>query len=336
MTTTLPPPSSSRPRPRVLFVDDEPAVLEGLSASLRRLKNTWTMRFECGGQAALDALASGRFDAIVTDMRMPKVDGEAVLLSAREHSPGAVRLILSGQTDFPVVRRTLKIAHQFIPKPCRADELRGCLDTMIRLTATMDDRTRDIVCAVGELPISPVSSLRLKELFATPALAASDVVACVERDSALAAKVLHVASAGFFASRQAVTSVGRAVAVLGVETIRAMTLSMDVRQEEGSGMRRPSRRPSAAPGPSGPEEHVLLDGVLYGLGKVVLLAHFGVRYAELLARVAASPGLRLEVLEGELFGVDHDEVGRRVAALWGICPPHGDSRADLEPLSARG
>ena len=60
---------------RILFVDDEPRILEGLQRSLRPCRKQWNMSFANSGQEALDILAKSTFDVIVSDMRMPTLDG---------------------------------------------------------------------------------------------------------------------------------------------------------------------------------------------------------------------------------------------------------------------
>jgi CheY-like chemotaxis protein len=57
---------------RILFVDDEPAILEGLRNLLRKQRRTWDMAFAESGQAALGIMASAPADIVVSDMRMPR------------------------------------------------------------------------------------------------------------------------------------------------------------------------------------------------------------------------------------------------------------------------
>ncbi|HEU4771446.1 MAG TPA: response regulator, partial [Candidatus Udaeobacter sp.] len=84
---------------RILFVDDEPKILEGLQRMLRPQRNEWEMAFAPGGEAALAMLAAENFDVIVSDMRMPGVDGAALLETVRANYPGMLRVILSGYTE---------------------------------------------------------------------------------------------------------------------------------------------------------------------------------------------------------------------------------------------
>ena len=68
---------------RILFVDDEPLVLDGLRDLFRKQRREWDMVFAPGGLEGIEALDGGPFDVIVSDMRMPRVDGNAMLQAAR-------------------------------------------------------------------------------------------------------------------------------------------------------------------------------------------------------------------------------------------------------------
>ena len=75
---------------RILFVDDESMVLDGLRRMLRGMRNEWEMEFAASGHEALKILDSKQFDVIVTDMRMPGMDGCQLLNHVKELlSPGS-------------------------------------------------------------------------------------------------------------------------------------------------------------------------------------------------------------------------------------------------------
>ncbi len=82
---------------RILFVDDEPRFLETLRHILRPQRHEWEVAFAPGGEAALALMEAAPFDVIVSDMRMPGMDGAALLARVREEHPQVVRIILSGQ-----------------------------------------------------------------------------------------------------------------------------------------------------------------------------------------------------------------------------------------------
>jgi CheY-like chemotaxis protein len=102
---------------KILFVDDEPRLVDALARMLRPRRHEWDMTFVLGGEAAIAALDATSFDVIVSDIRMPGIDGLAVLRQARDCSPRTVRIALSGQTELDVMTRSVSLVHQFLAKP---------------------------------------------------------------------------------------------------------------------------------------------------------------------------------------------------------------------------
>jgi CheY-like chemotaxis protein len=95
MNAAIPNPEAARRR--LLFVDDETLVLQGLKRSLHSMRAQWDMNFVESGGAALEALSRESYDAIITDMRMPVMDGAQLLEAVKEKYPEVVRMVLSGQ-----------------------------------------------------------------------------------------------------------------------------------------------------------------------------------------------------------------------------------------------
>ena len=113
-------------RKRILFVDDEPAVLKGLANVLRQQRDRWDMTFVVGGGKAIEVLRAGRFDAVVTDMRMPGIDGASLLTWVKHAAPHTVRVMLTGSVDLPDIDADVILA-----KPCDANVLRSHLDRLL-------------------------------------------------------------------------------------------------------------------------------------------------------------------------------------------------------------
>lgn len=126
-------------RKRILFVDDEPAVLAGLQAAFRRDRERWDMVFVHGSDAALAQLAVGAFDAVVSDMRMPGLDGAGLLGHVEQFSPQTRRIVLSGSADSLDAVRAAAAAHEVLTKPCSARAVRATLE---RLLAARERPTR--------------------------------------------------------------------------------------------------------------------------------------------------------------------------------------------------
>ena len=98
---------------RILFVDDEPNVLQGLQRVLRPLRHEWEMEFAGGAAQALTCLEKGSFDVVVTDVHMPGMGGPELLEEVKNRYPAAVRIVLSGQSDQETVFRSVGPAHRY-------------------------------------------------------------------------------------------------------------------------------------------------------------------------------------------------------------------------------
>ncbi len=110
-------------RPRVLCVDDEPHVLDGLTLTLRRSFDVVTA---VGGEAGLAAMRDrGPFAVVVSDLRMPGLDGATFLARARDLDPDAVRMLLTGHADLDGAIAAINDGGvaRFLTKPCAPDEL---------------------------------------------------------------------------------------------------------------------------------------------------------------------------------------------------------------------
>lgn len=110
-------------RPSILCVDDEMRVLEGVRRTLGR---SFDVEIAAGGKAGLKALEDkGPFTAIISDLRMPHVDGIAVLGQARARFPNTVRILLTGYTDLSSALAAMNQGAVFrvLPKPCSPSDL---------------------------------------------------------------------------------------------------------------------------------------------------------------------------------------------------------------------
>ncbi len=118
-------------RPRVLFVDDEAAVLDGLRRQLRRTYEVRTASSAAGGLELLER--EGPFAAVVSDMRMPGMDGAAFLTRARAAAPYTTRILLTGQADLDAAAAAINHGRVFrlLTKPCPPDVLDACLEEAV-------------------------------------------------------------------------------------------------------------------------------------------------------------------------------------------------------------
>jgi two-component system sensor histidine kinase/response regulator len=118
---------------RVLIVDDDQALLEALPEALRLRMGGVTVETADSAAAALQRIAEREYDAIVTDIKMPGMDGLALLQEIRNRRPDVPTLIITGHGDNDLVVHAMRGgARDFIPKPIDRDYFVAALYRAIR------------------------------------------------------------------------------------------------------------------------------------------------------------------------------------------------------------
>jgi len=340
--------SQKRPRTRILFVDDEPLFLDSLRAVLRRKRDVWEMFFADSAEAALDLLATTPVDVVVSDMRMPEMDGAEFLRRVQELDPGAARLVLSGHADPEMLERAAPVAQQYLAKPCPGDRLRGVLERVCELQQALNNRAvRERVGRVGRLPALSKSYVLLRAAVASPSVKMEQIIPIVEREPVMSAKLLQLANAPYFRAEGPITSVAEAVGVLGLDLVLRLPMMLNAFAGDGGA------------GDDAGADHVaddtcvaagfsLLDlqqasiatarlaarfaqnrsdadlaftaGLLHEMGRI-LLAREAPAESGAVLRDAMASGRPITEIERERFGTTHAEVGAYALGMWGLPLP---------------
>jgi HD-like signal output (HDOD) protein/ActR/RegA family two-component response regulator len=314
---------------RILFVDDEPAILAGLQNLLYKDRKRWDMVFALGGQLGLDEIRKAPFDIVVCDMRMPGIDGAVLLNLIKDECPATVRIMLSGHADREAIVRALPALHQLLSKPCDANTLRGAIERSLDgKDVSRDAKIHRIVGGVDKLPTPPDIYFDLSRLMGSPTASVADVVNIVTRDPGLAAKLLQLVNSAYFGTGQATTSIQQAVALLGTDRLRYIALTASVfssQQIDAScefsleQLQRDSMRAAwlarSFADPASRDE-AFTSTLLHDVGRVVLALCRGDAFAALRERVIQ--GESSSEVELDLFGVTHADVGARLLAIWGL------------------
>lgn len=317
---------SGSPR-RILFVDDEAQLLDGLKKALRPWRQAWQVELAVGGQAACDALDQTPYDAVVSDARMPEVDGEAVLNYALKTQPKAVRLVLSGQVDAKSGHRLAAVAHQFLAKPSPAAAIIAAVEDTCRMRDDLtDERLRSVVAAIGALPISPATYHRITSIVDSPSASLDEVAAVLSDNVAMSATLLRLVSSAYFGLPRKVNSVREAAAYLGLEAVREVVLLMEVFSEPDSlglleevqrrGLIRSRLARLIAEG--SPMTSLASEAALLAdLGIYVMALRMPQVYSGLWSR-HVNERIPLIKLELAAFGTTHERVGASLLGLWNI------------------
>lgn len=320
---------------RVLFVDDEKSVTDGLRRTLREFRNEWDMVFVNSGEEALDAAAEQPLDVIVTDMRMPGMDGSELLRRMNRESPKTVRIVLSGHSELEAVMRTVPIAHQFLSKPCEAKVLKDVVTRALELQALLSGQeVQHLVGELKALPAQPETFRAIQEALADPDVDVGDVAAIVEADIALAAKILQVVNSSFFGLPTSLTDTRQAVSYLGLNVIRDLVLATEVfevadaadgeveaflgrLQDRSQRTGRLAQRILESTDSTGSGSNAFTAGMLHDIGLLVLATQSSDRQAAA-ADDSPSRGAPLDVADMEASGAKHAEIGAYLLGVWGL------------------
>jgi len=314
---------------RILFVDDEQMVLDGIQRSL--FDSDWEIDTANSGAAALELFAEESFDVIVSDMRMPGMDGEQLLQKIEELYPDTVRIVLSGQADQAAALRSSFISHRWLDKPFDPDELLHILSLIENALADMPSpEMRTLICGISSLPSPPKVYAQIQTLIQQKA-DLENVGKVISEDAALTTKVLQVTNSALFSRGGSTSDVNAAVVRLGVEMVSefvlfAETYSMattspflnveKVTKESFVISKMAAELADIIDPDLVPEAK--LAGLLSDIGQGALLQAFPDQAQEYLDRIAYANEQEIEEIEFEMFGLADAQIGAYLLLMWGF------------------
>lgn len=324
---------------RIIFVDDEPNVLKALQRMLRPMRKEWEMAFASSGQEALDQMAESPFDVVVTDMRMPGMDGAALLTEVREQYPDMVRFVLSGQSDQETIFRSVGPTHQFMAKPCEPEVLKNTVDRAFKLRDLLnDDALKSLVSQLTTLPAMPHIYERLVKELQSPDASIATIGRIIEADVGMTAKILQWVNSAFFGIRRHVSNPTQAASLLGLDTVRSLVLMVGVFSQTPGASLPPrfsldalwhhsmvcgayAQAIGKCEGMKDKEtSEAFTAGLLHDAGKLALVWNGPDEYKAVLARVDEGRQTVVQA-EQEVFGATHAQVGAYMLGLWGLPDP---------------
>lgn len=336
-----------RQQPSVLVVDDDRETLDGLAAVLRDGEPPWHMEFLTDPRAAVDLLRKRDIDLIVSDLSMPGMDGLQLLEHVRTAQPHAVRIILTGSNDENDVVRAIPFAHQCLQKPIDPVALYSAIDRA--LTASALVARADLRAVIGNaraLPSAPRLYAEVSHRIANPDIDMEQIAAIVDRDPAMAAKVLQLANCAYYRSEQPLVTVRAAVTRIGLRTLANCVLAAElfqVTQRTDAETARlmaeiedRARRQTMLltqwcedAADLRPDFRELLPtaGLLHEVGALMMVQFDPLSYRSV-HHLALRHRLPVAMLELRIVGVDHARLGGSLLGLWGLPWPLVDTVAN--------
>lgn len=322
-------------RKRLIFVDDEPLVLDGLRRALHGMHDEWEMKFMDTPGAALLAIEREPYDAIVSDMRMPLMDGAQLLTRVKELRGDMIRIILSGQSKQETILRSIVPAHQFLSKPCDLQELKERLgQAFVARDLLRNPLLASMVSRLGSVPSLPTIYSELSAALQSEDTSLGQIEQIISKDVGMAAKILQLANSAFVGAHSHVSSLREAVSLIGAETVRSLTLSIHVFSQFDHHASIAAHLPSLwnhsvsvgtlaqniaklETGSKSMAEECFTGGLLHDIGKIVLFAEMPHEYQKVIDRMHSETE-SISALEMESLGCTHELVGAYLMSIWGL------------------
>ncbi len=321
----------------ILFVDDEQSVLQGLKRSLRGQRKEWDMVFSNDGKEALNLANEIKFDAIVTDMRMPEMDGAQLLEILATDHPESIRIILSGHSDEAMILRSTETAHQFLTKPCDAATLKDTLIRAFELKNFLGDgKLQSLMNGLMHLPSLPQAYLEITNKLSSSKVSVQEIGETISTDPAMTAKILQMVNSAFFGLGRHVSDTKEAVTLLGLDTLKALVFtvgvfsqfdknrnkdndfSIDALLNHSLAVARLAERIAQAEGVGkAMSDDCFLAGILHHIGLLILEQNRSEDYAKVRSLVREQ-GMTPGLAEHEIFGATQEAIGAYLLGLWAL------------------
>ncbi len=317
----------------ILIVDDELQILK----SLRRLFLDADYDLICvqSGEAALEALFENPVDLIISDMRMPEMDGLELLSRVKKDYPGVIRIILSAASDEKPILKSIQkgIAMIYIMKPWSNNDILRTVDRIFETESLLNNgNLLKEFNNISELPTLKSSYRRIVDMTENDA-DLGDITAAIELDQSIATKILHIANSAYFGVKTG--SVKQAVLFLGFNNLRSVIVSTSFFDS----MRIPADSMDFA---RQLQNHAYLTnkimhqifkqhlhkevpeqasaaGLLHNIGMIFMLSHFGEKFGSVIKN-SGGEGDLVSLEKGE-FPVSHAEAGGFLLRWWEIPYP---------------
>lgn len=315
----------------IMFVDDEQQILRALNRLL--MDSSYETVFMDSGEAGLAYMQHTPVDLVVSDIRMPGMNGFDFLRQVKELYPATIRVALSGYTDSRVIYKALEdnVAKMYMFKPWDNRELLNTIDKMLQLEEVLKNkRIMSLINNLDDLPTIPSLYTKIK-LMIQDDEDVEKIAKLIEVDQASTAKILRIANSAFYSAKTG--SISQAIMYIGLANVKSIVLSNAIFHTTGKFASRVKLLWRNAALTNRITNHLFQNitgkkipnvfasaGLLHNIGMVVLISHFGHVYQEIMNGGTENLDDYME-LEKRMLGVTHQELGGYLLNWWELPLP---------------
>lgn len=320
---------------KIIFVDDDPAILQGLERMFWDYEDEWETAYASSGEEALNVLSANDFDVIVSDIRMPGMTGVELLTKVEETYPSMVRIILSGHSEEETIIKSVQTAHQFLSKPCPTEKIIDTINNAFKIREiSTSPCITNVISRIETLPSMPSLYQSILEEIKSSDASLKKIGEIISKDVAMSAKILKMVNSSFFGLSRHISNPSEAVCYLGLETIKTIVLSSKIFDEAkyteipiefleelwAHSFRTGVIAQKIAQSFRAPKEVIdtsFMGGMLHDVGRLIFYSNFADDYFKIFPLINIH---KCTVYEAEIqvFGTSHAEVGAYLMGLWGL------------------
>tara|TARA_R110002072_G_scaffold119555_3_gene252466 strand:- start:23160 stop:24350 length:1191 start_codon:yes stop_codon:yes gene_type:complete len=321
-----------------MFVDDDQNILKGIRRMLHPMRHEWNLTFADSGIKALSILKDELCDVIVSDTRMPNMNGIELLLEVRKLYPNVIRIGLSGHSDHELALESTIATHQQLVKPCDPETLKNTISKAlkIRLQVKNDTLNKFITKTDSLLPL-PKLYQEITNVMQSENGSLTEVASIISKDIAMTAKILQLANSAFFGLTRHVASTQDAVMYLGYDVIRGLVLTIKLfsdfesTNESGLNLEELWKRSleigniakhiaTMAGLDDKCRDYAHMAGMLHDIGILIMAMSMPDEYSEII-KIKLEEKHTTCIAEERIFGCTHEEVGGALLGIWGLPDP---------------
>jgi putative nucleotidyltransferase with HDIG domain len=322
---------------KILFVDDEPSVLNSFKRMLYSMIKEWDMFFAKSGKEALDILEKeGEFDIVISDVSMPEMNGVELLTEVMSSHPKAIRIILSGHMEEELGLEATKVANQCLWKPCDAQTLKAAITRVYSFRNRLTDpELQKLISQLESLPSLPKLYTELEEEIKSDEPSNKKISGIISKDIGMASKILQLVNSAFFGISRNIFNPSEATDILGIEIISSLFLETKLfKIYKESDLEKFSLQQiynhSLITGFYAKEiakletqnkeiiDGCFLSGLLHDIGKLIYITNLPQKYSEVLNLLSNNDSMNYCEAEKQVFGATHSEIGASLLGTWGL------------------
>lgn len=327
---------------KVLLVDDNPNVLYSFKRSLHSVDNQWLIVTAGSGAEALEIIAHEPINIIVSDLRMPEMDGVELLGTVAKISPSTLRVAITGEADPMICQQATLVAHQFIAKPISPQDFSKVINQIIGMNSlVIKPEIKRAITRIANLPSQPGLYTQLMAELSKQEGDLDYVSTVVSQDLGMTAKILQLVNSAYFGLAREVSEVSQAVFYLGMETIRDLAFSVHLFSQFEEGLVEKSGLSSlwdhslkVATCSKAIVSSMIKDkkmiaasftaGLLHDIGKLIL-GTTSLNFYRSMAQEGRIDPEQIMPQERKAFGSTHAEIGAYLLGIWGLPPEIGNA-----------